>query len=134
MCKDEFFKLICIRLEKQVSEVQKIEKLTVEILILVRKWLKFLFENCVLALQVVNFFLIYFKICRNNKSLSWSKLDLKIKFLMKRETNVWNLDVDQNMPNSNKKKLLASQDVIFFSCYSQMLYKRDLFKIITVII
>ena len=36
MCKHEVFKLISIRFEKQVSEVQKLEKLMFEILILLK--------------------------------------------------------------------------------------------------
>ena len=77
MCKYELFKLITIRFEMQVSEVQKVEKLPFEMLKLLNKRQNDLFRKMRACATVSYFFLGSFKRRTNKTSLSKSELDMK---------------------------------------------------------
>ena len=78
----KFFKLIRIRFGKQVSELQKDEKVTFEISIRAKQLQKkILSKNACLRLRGQFFFVITTKRCANKSSLSLSGSNLENEYL-----------------------------------------------------
>ena len=95
MCEREYFKLIKVRFENQVSEVRtKSEKLASEVSISVKSWQNIFFRKCLLAPQDVFFslqskyaqmrFFMLFRVSNKKKCLKYEKVKNKLlKFLFR---------------------------------------------------